>query len=405
MSELHLRSPIAVLSLLALSAVTVLLPAHAENAPARGKSAKAGKAAGDAGSATSTRGGQAIVVLVNDEPITGYEIEQRQRLLGMSASDIGAKAQANFKAIIANPATTERLKAILNDTIKANQGKSKEQIVAIFEERKKQFAQSLQKQAVESARSSVLPGLRKVALEELIDERLKTQEAKRNSVLATDEDADKIIKNIADRNKMTIEQFGQHLKGMGADINSMRARFRAVLSWNDVIRRKFGHQIAITERDIDKAVASAPGTAGEDQVDLQIHRITLPVTGKLDQAQVGKRLQEADAARAKFNGCKGSGALATSIPGARFEDMGTKKPSAIPEPTRSMLLSAKDGEMLPATVGGGGVELWAVCGRTVVKADEAKREAVGGDLRQKEMEVLSKKHLKDLRQDASIEYR
>jgi peptidyl-prolyl cis-trans isomerase SurA len=70
-----------------------------------------------------------------------------------------------------------------------------------------------------------------------------------------------------------------------------------------------------------------------------------------------------------------------------------------------MLLSAKDGEMLPASVGQGGVELWAVCSRTVVKADEAKREAVQGDLRQKEFEILAKKHLKDLRQDASIEWR
>ncbi len=350
-----------------------------------------------------SKGGQAIIVLVNDEPVTGYEVEQRQRLLGLSASDIGARATANFKALIARPETSDKLKAILNDTIKANQGKTREQVIAIFEQRKKDFAQSMQKQAVESARASVLPGLRKQALEELIDERLKLQEAKRLSVVPTDEDADRIIKNIADRNKMTIPQFADHLRGLGADINSMRQRFKANMAWQDVVRRRFGHQIAITERDIDKAVASAPA-GGEDQVELKVHRITLPVA-KLEQKQVAQHLHEADAARARFGGCKDSGAVASSLKGARFEDLGTRKPSTLPEPTRTLLLHANDGDMLPATLGQGGVELWAVCGRNVVKADEAKREAVQSDLRQKEFEIMARKAMKDLRENASLEYR
>ena len=41
--------------------------------------------------------GLSIAVLVNDDPITGYEIEQRQRIMSLGAN-IGEKAQANFKA-------------------------------------------------------------------------------------------------------------------------------------------------------------------------------------------------------------------------------------------------------------------------------------------------------------------
>ena len=401
---------VAVATLAALGTIGVGATglAHAVSAesaqPSRPIQVAAAKPAKAAKTEAPTKSGQAILVLVNDEPITGYEVEQRQRLLGLSASDIGARATANFKALIANPATSDKLKAILNDTIKSNQGKSREQIIAIFEQRKKDFAQSMQKQAVESARAAVLPGLRKQALEELIEERLKLQEAKRLNVVTSDEDADRIIKNIADRNKMTIAQFGDHLRGMGADISSMRSRFKANMSWQDVIRRRFGHQISITEREIDKAVASAP-TGGEDQVELKVHRITLPVAGKLEQKLVAQRLQEADQARAKFTSCKDTGSIAAGLTGSRFEDLGARKPSTLPEPTRTLLLNAHDGDMLPATLGQGGVELWAVCGRSVVKADEAKREAVQSDLRQKEFEVIAKKHLKDLRQDASIEFR
>lgn len=368
------------------------------------KPAKKAAAKGAVSASPVSRSDQAIIALVNDEPITGYEVEQRQRILALS-SNIGERAQANFKALLSQPGTNERLKGILNEVIQANRTKTKEQIIAIFEERKKAYAMSLQKQAVDSARSSVLPTLRKGALEELIEERLKMQEAKRLSVIAADDDVERIIKGIAERNKQTPEQFAQNLKNMGADITSMKARFKATLSWNDVIRRKFGHMVAISERDVDRYVATSGGTASGDQVELQVQRILLPIPGKLDQKAMAGHLAQAEAVRGKFSGCKSTPTAAASVNGAKFEDLGVRKPDAFQEPTRSLLLAAKDGEMLPATVGKGGVELWVVCSRTVLKADEAKRTEAQDQLRQKELEMLAKRHLKDLRQDASIEFR
>ena len=346
--------------------------------------------------------GLSIAVLVNDDPITGYEIEQRQKIMSLG-TNIGEKAQANFKRMLADPSTSERLKAILGEVIKANQGKTREEVIAIFEERKKQFALNIQKQAVESAKSSILPTLKKGALDELIDERLKLQEAKRLSVVATDDDVSKIVRSLAEKNKMTEAQFGQHLAGLGADIDGMRARFRAMLSWNDVIRRKFGHQIAITDRDVDRVVSQGP--AGEDQVELQVQRLTLTIPEKINQKLVAARMAEAELLRAKYTDCKTMAPLAGSVANAKFEDLGARKPSTLTEPTRSLLLSAKDGDMLPPAVGAGGVELYAVCSRQVVKADDQKRTAAQEELRGKEFELLAKRHLQNLRQDALIEYR
>jgi peptidyl-prolyl cis-trans isomerase SurA len=346
--------------------------------------------------------GLSIAVLVNDDPITGYEIEQRQRIMGLGAN-LGEKAQANFQRLIKDPSTNERLKGILNEVLKANEGKPKEQVIAIFEERKKQFALNLQKQAVESARSAMLPTLRKNALDELIEERLKLQEAKKLNVVASDEDVAKVVRSLAEKNKMTEAQFGQHLAGMGADLDGMRARFRAMLSWNDVIRRKFGHQIAITERDVDRMVAQGP--VGEDQVELQVQRVTLTIPEKLNQKLVAARMAEAEVMRGKFTGCKTMSSLAGSVPKAKFEDLGQRRPSALTEPTRSLLLAAKDGDVVPPTVGAGGVEVYAVCGRQVVKADEQKRTAAQEELRQAEFGAFAKRHLQNLRQDALIEYR
>lgn len=376
-------------------------PAAKPDAGAGSKSAAIKPGDGALGKVT---GAQSIAVLVNDEPITGYEIQQRQRLMGMGNANIGERAQANFKNLIKQKSTNDRLKAILEKTIKENEGKSREEIIAIFERRKTEFAKGLQQQAVESARQSVMPGIRKEALEELIDERLKLQEAKKLNVVVGDEDVDKIMASIAEKNKMTAPEFAAHLKKMGADPAVMRQRFKANMSWQEVIRRKFGAQIAVNDRDVDRIVANSPGTNG-DGIELQVQRIVLPIPAGVNQKVMAQRMAEGDSLAQRGGGCAQMSANATTVAGARFDNLGGRLPSAIPEPTRSLLLAAKDGEVLPPTVGAEGVEIWAVCGRKAVAADLERRQTVQAELRQKEFEVMAKKHLKDLRQDAAIEYR
>ncbi len=382
--------------------VAPVKPANLKPKAATKPAAKVAAAQTSDASGKGRGSGQSILVLVNDDPITGLDVEQRTKLNALSA-DIGPRAQANMKALVQSEGTQTRFREAMQEIIKQNQNtKTKEQILALIEERKKQFAASLQKQALESARASVLPGLKKGVLDELIEERLKLQEAKRLNVTVEDSQVDDVIKGIAERNKMTPAQFATHLQGMGADVTAMKARFRASLSWNDVVRRRFAGQVNVSRTEIEKFASTK--TAGDDDVELQLQRITLPVPGKLDQRVMAQRFQEADKLRQSFGGCKTAAAVAAKANG-RFEDLGTRKPSSIAEPTRSMLLNARDGEMVPPSMADGGVELYAVCSRKVIKADEKVRTEVAADLQQKEFEILAKRHLRDLRQDAQIEYR
>ncbi|MDX2289596.1 MAG: SurA N-terminal domain-containing protein [Hyphomicrobiaceae bacterium] len=386
-------------AVLATTSVFAQAPAPAGLTKAAANSRSEGGAAARPKSPARSTG---IAILVNDEPITNFEIDQRQRLLGLSASDIQEKAKSSFQNLVKAESTSEKLKAILKKTIDENRGKSREDILAIFEKRKMAFAQTLREQAVASARAAVLPGLRKQAIDELIEERLKLQEAKRLNVLAGDDEIKKVIEGMAERNKMNEAQFGEHMKKLGADIGTMRTRFRASLSWTNVIRRQFGHQISISDRDLDRAVA---GISAEDQTELDVQRITLAVSTDLGQQEIAKRLAEASDLRGRFTSCKETSTLARTVGGARFEVLGPTAASRIAEPTRTMLLNAKDGEMLPASVGGTGVELWVLCGRKAIAAADAKRDEAAKELRQREFEVLAKRHLKDLREDAHIEYR
>jgi peptidyl-prolyl cis-trans isomerase SurA len=388
----------------ALFAVLLLVTAGMPAAPAA-QTSKAQTAAVEkqGGAGGSKSGGQSIVALVNDEPVTAYEIEQRARFLSLS-SNIGDKVKENFKRLAQQESTNQQLRTIMQEVIESNKGKSPDQLRAIFEEKKKQFSQNLERQAIESARSGLIPQMRKGAQEELIEERLKLQEAKKNGIEVTDEEVRRVFKGLAENNKMTEEQFVQHLKGLGVDASTLKERFRAMIGWREVIRRRFSALVSVTQREIDRAV-SAAGESGEDGVELHVQKITLSLPTASDQAQMAKRFAEAEALRRKFGGCKSMAGLTKEATGVKFDDMKFIKPSSISEPTRSLLLSARDGDMLPPSAIPGAIDLLAVCGRRTVKADEKQREKVQEDLRAKEFEMLAKRHLRDIRQDAHIEFR
>lgn len=377
-------------------------PAPKPKAAAKPKPKPPTTASADAASGRSG-GAQSIIMLINDDPITALDVEQRARLNSLSAN-ISERASANMKALVQSEATQKRFRAMVEQIVKDNQAsKTREQIMAMIEQRKSQFAQQLQQEAIYSARSSMLPGMRKAALEELIEERIKLQEAKRMNVVVDDAQIDDVIKGIAERNKMNANQFAEHMKKMGVEISAMKARFKATLSWNDVVRRRFASQVTVNQREVEKFANAA--ASGEDDVELQLQRITLPVPGKMDQKALSERFRDADRLRQGFSGCKTAQALATKLQGAKFEDLGVRKPSSLSEPLRSHVLAAKEGEMVPPSISEGSIELYAVCSRKVIKADEKKRTEIAQDLQQKEYEIAAKGHLRNLRQEAHIECR
>jgi peptidyl-prolyl cis-trans isomerase SurA len=348
---------------------------------------------------------QAIVLLVNDEPVTAYEIQQRANFLALQgnggvSNELKAKAEARWAQIIKDPKLNERLNAIMRERKVASQ----EQAQAVQKEFVMKLQHDMLDQLQRESRAALMPKLKKEAQEELIDERLKLQEAKRGGIEITDADVRRMMKTLADRNKMTEEQFAQHLKGMGVDIATMNERTRAQAAWREVVRRKFSAQISITSRDVDRMISATASETGADTVELQIQKITLPTSGKMDQAALAKRYAEADGLRQRIGGCNAMGGLAKEVNG-RFDDLKYIRPSAISEPTRSMLLNARDGDVLPPTTAAGGIEIYAVCGRRSIKADEKEREKAQEELAQKEFEIMAKRQLRDLRQDAHIEYR
>lgn len=349
--------------------------------------------------------GTRIAILVNGEPITAYELEQRARLMALT-SDIGARAQENMKRLATSQSVNARWKQIVEDTVKAHQhSKTREQIMALIQERQKSYSMELQKQAIASARAAAFsqPQIRSKARDELIEEMIKLQDAKRSGATPDEGMVEDLIKDIAKRNGKSAKEFTQHFAAQGVDIATLKAKFRAQLAWTEAVRKQYSHLAVPNNRDIDLLLKG--DDAGVDEVELQLRRILIPVPPKLDQRAMAQRLAEAENLQSQFKDCRSTAALAAKVQGAKFEDMGSRRASTFTGVSKTLLATARENSMIPPTMTPEGIELIAVCSRRVVKAADIKRNEKANEIRQERFELHARAHLRRLRNDAVIEQR
>ncbi len=146
---------------------------------------------------------QGIVALVNDEPITGYDLDQRIRMV-ISSSGLQA-----------NRATARRL--------------------------------------------------RPEVLRRLVDERLQRQEADRQNVTVSDDEIQATIARIARDNNMSEDQFRGLLNRGGIDISSLEQQIRTQLVWRKLVARRFGSAATPGEDEIDAVLKRITANIGKPE--------------------------------------------------------------------------------------------------------------------------------------------
>ena len=340
-----------------------------------------------------------IVALVNDEPISNHDINMRIKLYLANSKDLRKRMKKRL--------TSENTQKLWKKMIEEYQPQSKEE------------AQKLQKKLVAGIRrdvsNSMKKGLRKKILEELVSERIQLQQANKLGVALTDEDLDSRLESIAARNKnkktgqpLTRQQFTKSLKKMGIPIREFRRRMKAKGSWIRVVRRKFQFLVNIGDKDIDKHIDSK--STNDEKTKLKtvykVQRIRLSLSSSASEATKADRLVKAEKLRQIVTSCASLKKTVGRFDGASLKKLGTKAADTFPHTMRTYLTHTKDGHLTPPTLTSSGVELYAVCDRKQRRvADKTKRKAVKERLRQQEFQVLARRHLQDLRQEASIEYR
>ncbi len=149
----------------------------------------------------------------------------------------------------------------------------------------------------EETRDRLLPQV----LRNLIDDRLKLQEAKRAGIKVNPADIERRIDALAERNNMTREELNNFLQGNGVLVEAVADQLLAELSWARLVQRKLRPRIVITDQEINEEAGRITATKG--QAEYKMYQIFLAVDAPDQEADVrdsAERLLEQLRAGADF---------------------------------------------------------------------------------------------------------
>jgi len=246
---------------------------------------------------------------------------------------------------------------------------------------------------------------RNEVLEELINEKLKIQLMKRFSIDGIDKDVDNAYANMARRMRATPKQFAENLEKSGVKTETLKSRIRADLIWGQIIRGKYQSAFQFSDQEVN-ARLKAKNRQDENVAgyDYTLRPILFVVPRGSPPAAFEARAKEAEALRGRFQSCDEGIALARSMPYVAVRTQVVKSSAELPAQLRDVLAKTEIGRLTSPETTQQGVEIYALCGKRQSETGPAKKE-VRDEMFNEAFEVVSKKYLKELRDQAMIEYR
>jgi peptidyl-prolyl cis-trans isomerase SurA len=246
---------------------------------------------------------------------------------------------------------------------------------------------------------------RQDVLDELINERLKVREGKRFGLDVPTSEVDAAFGNMASRMRMTAEQLVQVLGKSGINANTLKAKIKADMTWQQLVRGRYQASFQVGEKDILTAMDNkADGEAAA--YDYTLRPIVFIVPPGSAEGVVDGRKREAEALRGRFQNCEEGIPFARALKDVAIRDQVVRSSADLAPELRKLLESIEVGKLTAPEVTKVGIEVFAVCAKKESTADNSpgKRQAKESVLA-KRFEQRSKQYLQEIRRSAMLEYR
>jgi peptidyl-prolyl cis-trans isomerase SurA len=199
-------------------------------------------------------------------------------------------------------------------------------------------------------------------LRSLVDERLQLQEAKKQNIVATDDEVNTALGKVEKQNNMQPGQLNQLLKSHGIDRSSLISQITAAIVWAKLVRRKASETVEISDDEVDTAMRRLKEHANEPQS--RIAEIFLAVDNPAQDAEVralAVKLTEQMKQGARFSAIAQQ--FSQSATAAVGGDLGWVRPDQLPADLAAAVSPLKAGELSPPIRSSGGYYLLLVLDR------------------------------------------
>lgn len=245
---------------------------------------------------------------------------------------------------------------------------------------------------------------REQVIKELIDDRLKIAKAKVYGLEVGDAEVETAFANMAKRQKLSVQQFSQMLERSGIMPGTIKARVKAEITWNNLVRGRYSSSLQVGETDIANALRD---NNEKDNPSVAYVYTLYPIVIVASRGEANSEIkrQLAENLRARFQNCNDGLPLARSLREVAIREPINRNSTDLPPVLRDLLGSMEVGRLTAPEVTEQGLQMFAVCGKKQ-SADEtpAKREA-REKIYSKRFESESKKFLEEIRRQAMIEYK
>jgi peptidyl-prolyl cis-trans isomerase SurA len=199
-------------------------------------------------------------------------------------------------------------------------------------------------------------------LRTIVDEKLQTQEAKRQNITATDEEINKAVAQIEKQNNMQAGQLDQVLKQRGIERAALIDQLTASIVWAKLVRRLVSQTNVVSDEEIDYALKRATEAVNEPQS--RVAEIFLAVDNPQQEAEVRNlavRLSEQMHQGARFSAVAQQ--FSQSATAAVGGDIGWVRPEQLSAELGKAVAQMRPGELSPPIRTGAGYYLLLVLDR------------------------------------------
>lgn len=215
---------------------------------------------------------------------------------------------------------------------------------------------------------------RQQAINDLIDDRLKIARAKVYGLEVGDLEITGAFENMAGRQHITVAQFTQVLERSGISPNTVKARIRAEMTWQQLIRGKYNSSLQIGDSDIAKALKDKnEGDAPAVGYIYTLYPVMVVVARGSSEATISAKRSEAENLRSRFASCADGLAMARGLRDVAVRDPITKNSADLSPQLRDLLGNIQVGRLTPPEVTAQGLQMFAVCNKKESATDSPQK--------------------------------
>jgi peptidyl-prolyl cis-trans isomerase SurA len=246
---------------------------------------------------------------------------------------------------------------------------------------------------------------REEIIEQLIDEKLKVQVLQRYNLEITDSDVDNAYANMAKGMRLAPERLTEELARASVDAQTLKARIRADIAWQQIVRGKFQSSFQVRDKDVFAKLASANKDEQKKEVGYEYFLrpiLFLVPPGSAEQVIDGRK-REAEGLRARFDGCETGLKFASALRDVAVRDQIVKSSADLPPAMRKILDEVAVGKLTSPDVTAQGVQMFALCAKRENQVDSAATKEARDEMIAAQFQAKSKRYLEELRRGSMIE--